>query len=1050
MTRTPSSPQRRRPNTQSRQPQRKKKRSVIPALILFVGILAALVIIMPKEPTSKASTTVATQDGQVISGTRSSLYDGLRISEVMSANGAAVPDDMGDFPDYIEIWNSSSVPIDLSNVGLSDRGDSIRFIFPAITLQADGRIVVFASDSNQSDPSKALHAKFKLSSVGETVFLFDPQAYLIDSVTVPIMNADSAYCLMADGTYQITDQYSPGFPNTEEGFLAYRNSNRVTEGIITINEVMPSAKSQLLPDEDGELSDWLELYNNSDEPYPLGQLFLSNKENKPLKWKFPDDAVIPARGYYIVFCSGKDRPPSSEMGIAHTNFRISAERDIIILSDSRGRLLDRISIDNVSSDKSYGRDANGTFREFDIGTPLQPNTAVGASISDELLRSRNQTGVYITEVMASNSAIVIAPNQPNTDFVELYNSSSQIVYLEGYALSDNVNRARKWQFPAGAAILPNSYLTIFLDASTEQSTSGQYHTNFKLTRTGGECICFSDPNGVVLDKIHLPLIPTDTSYGRTIGLSGLYYYDIPSPGSANGAGFYGFADKPSFSQRGGLYTQTVNVTITVPEGTSVYYSTDGSIPTMEHTLYQGETLTMPYTATLRARAFKPDYQPSEVETQSYFVNALHTLPIVSLSIDPYELYNAETGMFVAGPNIDKSKGIPFRNAIYREFGKVPRSCYVEYYSLDNTLIFAQGLEVSLSGANSLDIPQKSLKFRAKSKEGAKYIDATLFDDRPFTQYKSFVLRMGGNDGLWTRLVDGLQSQLVDELNTTVIHQAWKPVVVYINGIYWGHYNLRERKDRYFVAQHEGLPLEQADNMDIITGGGRTDFGTAKEYNALIKEAKNLSPGKSEEDLKYLTDRVDVENLFDYMAIQMYFGNSDVGNMLIYKLHGEGQKFKWLLFDMDYGLFNSAYDSPKSYTKTSGMGQDNVNNTIFRKLLENDTLKDAFLTRLGEIFQRFTTEHMIAKLDSMTAQIVTEMPLHFARWSEFTDKAIIAEVPSAAEAGLRYWQQRVDRLKNVMKKRPNLFYGFAQDAFKLSNDQMLHYFGEKPIMPADAK
>lgn len=1032
--------------------QRENSKGIMPVLLLFTTMLALMILLLPKEPTSRATTAFSRERSGAASESQISYYEGLRISEVMPANSSAVPDDVGAFSDYIEIWNSTTEPIDLRNVGLSDRGDKIRFIFPASILQPDGRVVVFASDTNQSYPDKAFHAKFKLSSVGETVYLFDPKANLLDTVTIPIMNTDSAYCLMADGTYQITEQYSPGYPNTEEGFLAYRNSNRVTLSSIRINEIMASAKSQVLPDEDGELCDWLELYNSSDEPYPLEQLYLSNKENKPYKWKFPNNAMIPANGYYIVFCSGKDRNPSNEMGIAHANFRISTKHDTIILSDAQGRLLDRVLIDNMPADKSYGRNVEGDFEVFDIGTPLQPNTSIGAFVSDELLRSRNQTGVYITEVMASNSDIIVAPNQDTSDYVELHNASNQIVYLKGYALSDNVNRARKWQFPSDASIMPNSYLVVFLDGKADQTAAGQYHTNFKLTRAGGETICFSNPDGVVLDKIDLPLIPTNVSYGRTKGLSGLCFYDEPTPGAANGPGFYGYAATPAFSLHGGLYDEEQLLTITVPEGTAVYYTTDGSAPTEGHTPYQGEIIRLHHTTTIRARAFQNEYQPSDIITQTYFMNVFHTLPIIAISIDPNELYNEETGIFTVGPNVDKSKR-PYRNAVYSTLidkvmiGKMPRDCHVEYYSLDNEVIINQGLEISLSGGYSIDQPQKSLKLRAKALYGAKYIDAHLFDDRAFDQYKSFTLRMGGNDGLATRLVDGLQSQLVDELDTTVIHQAWKPVVVYINGTYWGHYNLRERKDRYFIAQHEGISFEEADNMDIVMGSGSAEHGSASEYKELIAKAKTLNTATNEEDLKYLTDRVDVENCLDYYAIEMFFGNSDTGNLQVYKIKGEGQKFKWLLYDMDYGLFKSSFDSPRSYLKEKGAGERNVNNAIIVKLLENDDIRDQFLTRLGEIFQLFTTEHMIAKLDEMVALIEPEMPLHFARWAEFTDKVLSMDVPTTAEAGFRYWKERIRRLREeTLRYRPPRFYDMIKKQFELSEAQMFHYFGERPPSP----
>ncbi|MEG2315812.1 MAG: CotH kinase family protein, partial [Clostridia bacterium] len=500
------------------------------------------------------------------------------------------------------------------------------------------------------------------------------------------------------------------------------------------------------------------------------------------------------------------------------------------------------------------------------------------------------------------------------------------------------------------------------------------------------------------------------------------------------------------------------ISIAVPENSSVYYTMDGSIPTEEKgTLYQaGEQIELSRVTVLRARAFDSGgmLQPSEIVTQTYLLNLYHTVPVVSLITDPNELWNAENGMLTVGENVIKDK-IPFKNAIYREFGKIARPGYVEVYDKSGNQMVSQGIEFALQGQYSLDMPQKSFKIRAKAKYGAKYFEAKLFEDREFTQYKSFVLRNSGNDCAWTRLIDGFQSRLIDRFNentdnpTDVLHQAWNPVVVYLNGVYWGHYNMRERVDRFFVAQHEGLPLEEATNMDILEASGKVAYGSNKEYKALIAKVKKLSPGKNPEDLQYILDRIDVDNYFSYMAFEMFFGNSDPGNIRFYKLKTEGAKWKWIFYDADYGLFDSKFNSPTSYLKEKGAGQQLIDNTLIRKLLENEEMKAKYFTRLGEIYQVFTTEFMIDQLNTMVAILEPEVPLHFTRWAEETDKAITFDNPTTPEGALRYWHTRLDRLRNILKKRPTYFYEMVQERFEMTNEQMVGYFGEKPAFPSDA-
>ena len=1030
-------------------PKKRKTQAqkVLPLLLLFSALLIVIYLVSPKEAGRRVG---------------ESRFDGLVISEVMAANNSAVPDENGEFSDWVELYNGTGADLDMEGVMLTNRTDRITFPFPSYTLKAGERVIVFASDSYQLDPSKPFHGKFKISSAGDHLYLYDPDMYLIDELATPTLTADTSYALTGvdeDGVrhYETTTYYSPGYENTEEGFVEYRSANSVESGALVINEVCPDPKVGI-PDEDGEIVDWVELKNNTDSPISLTGYYLSDKENKPTKWRFPDGATIPVGGYYLVYCSGKDK--LQENGVPHTNFSISAERESVVLSDSYGRLVDRVSIENVPEDYSYGRSDTGEWKLFELSSPGQPNNAQGQARSDEMIRAYNPTGVIISEVMASNDTIGLGPAAITTDYVELYNTSDQTVDLSGYGLSDSIGRPRKWQFPQGAAIAPGEYKIIYLDGQSELTTVTDFHANFKIARAGGETISFCDPTGRVLDRLPLSLIHTDHSYGRTLGLSGFYYYDVPTPGAENGTGYYGYTENPSLSLPGGQYKGEVSVTINVPEGTVVYYTTDSSIPTEETGIrYEGETFTFNKVTVLRARAFDPTgmLQPSETVTGTYLMNLYHTLPVVSLVTDPDELWNEEDGMLTVGEDVDKSKGIPFANTIYRwvkeHLDAAPGN--VEIYDKVGNQMLSQMMEFSLQGQNSLDFPQKSFKLKAKAKYGTKTFVAKLFDDRPFTKYKSFVLRISGNDSAWTRLIDGFQGRLIDRFNeqtdcpSTVIHQAWRPVVVYLNGVYWGHYNLRERVDRYFVAQHEGLSLEEADYMTILEASGTANWGSSDEYKAMIQKVKTLSPGKSNEDLQYILENIDVDNYFDYMAFEMFFGNSDPGNIRFYKLETEGAKWKWILYDLDYGLFNSGFNSPYSYLKEKGAGDKLIDNTLIRKLLENDEMKDKFLKRLGEIFQFFTTEYMIKVFDEMVTEIEPEMPLHFARWAEETDKAVSFDNPTTPEGALRYWYTRLDRTRNVLKKRPTYFYEMVQKQFLLSDEQMLSYFGEKPLLPADA-
>ena len=1030
--------------------RRRKTRMNFILLAGFAALIVLLVLVTPKEPILRATYSTGTESGLVGESENEDLgaYAGLVISEIMPSNSTAVTDENGKYADWIEIWNSTDRTINLEGLGLSDKGDRIRFLFPNVSLAAGGRAVVFCDNTNMSNASRAFHAKFKLSSVGETIYLYDPNAYLIDSCKYPIMASDESWALTDDGFRSVT-WYSPGYENSEEGHRQYRESISVSDGSVVINEIMADPASGLRDDDD-ELCDWVELYNTTDRDISLSSLGLSDNEGNPLKWRFPDNAVIPAKGYYLVLCTGKDRMDRIK-NAPHSNFKISAERETVILTDSQGHVLDRVMIDNLPLDCSWGRNEAGQMQVFQTPTPSLPNNQTGFNQMDINLRAMNKTGVYISEVMASNSSVTTYPDAGNTDWIEIYNAGTDTVDLTNWGLSDRLDRGRRWQFPQGTTIGPGEYKVIMCDRLAEKNNYQQLHASFKVGKLKQETITLTDPTGRVLDKMTLPEMRTDVSYGRTLGIAGLFYYDTPTPFQQNRDGFTGYAEKPAFSVEPGLYYSTTYVEITVPEGTQVFYTTDCTTPTQNSNPYHGERLELNFTTVLRARAYASgNMNPSDTLTGTFFINANHSLPVVSVVTDPDNLWNKETGMLVIGDNPIKDK-LPFKNTVYRKVkdSGVKNECFVELYDDSGTNLISQGAAFSLMGDFSLDMPQKSFKFRAKSIYGAKTFAAKLFPDRDYTEYKSFVLRNSGNDSMWTRLQDGFQSKLMDYCESTVAHQAWKPYAVYLNGIYWGHMNLRERTDRFMLAQFEGLSLDEADNITLLQGNGRVKYGSNKEYKAMLKKIKAGNPAKNPEDLQYILDNVDVDNLFEYIAFEMFFGNSDIGNTRFYRFKGDGNKWKWVLYDVDYGLYMSSFNSPKSYTKEKGMGEKNIDNTILRKLLSVPEYKDRYLTIYGNIFKKLTTQVMLDILQGLVDQITPEMQLHWARWGEENDQDVLAEVPTTVDGAYRYWEKRVERLRNVVRLRPTRLWEYTQDAFNLTNAEMEKYFGPKPEMPPEA-
>ena len=1016
-------------------------------LMIFCGVMLLLFLIFaPQKPMQRALNVNDDNGVDLVS------HAGLKISEVMSSNGSALPDENGNFSDWIELWNSTDTDMELEGMTLSNRPDKAKFLFPKMTLKAGKRLIVYCDNTNQNQADRPLHAKFKLSSLTCSVYLFEPDGRVLDAVeNVPTLNINETYYLNENGEFEKGENiFSPGYPNTIEGHNAYMEGYRIEGGTLAINEIMAAPRSGLR-DEDGDLSDWIEIKNNGDQTIDLSHFALSDNEQRPVKWLFPEGAYIAPHSTFLVFCSGKNRPNVG--GYPHTNFRISAEGETITLSTKQGQLIDRISFETLPVDCSYGRNAEtGAWQVFTVATPGAENDKAGEAMADRFLRSLNTSKVYISEAMSSNNSISLGDKQPFADWVEIVNYGDTPFDLSGYGLSDNINWPRKWQFPQGVSIWPGEHKVVILDKSKNTGTNAaNLHASYALKRAGGETVTFSDPKGNVLDKILLPALPTDISYGRASDREGFFYFNAPTPGAANVGGFPGFAETPVLSAEGGLYDKDLTLALSAPDGSSIRYTTDGSMPSIDNGIDYTEPLNIQQTVVIRARAFKPGLQPSQVVTASYIMKTYYSMPVVSLVTDPDELWNEEKGMYASGAGVDLAsyKYIPFKNPTptYRTFGKIFRPGFAEMFdSGTRSVIFSQGVEFALIGQYSLDMPQKSFKVKAKASLGKRYFEAKLFEDRPFEEYKSFVLRVSGNDCVWTRIVDGVQSRLIDQIpDTTVIHQAWKPVIVYLNGQYWGHYNMRERVSRYFVAQHEGIPLEKADNMTILEASWKNYFGSNKEYRAMIKRIKQSDPANNPDDLQYILDNVDVDNLFDFLTYQMFFANTDSGNIRFYRI--PGGKWRWIIFDMDYGLFKASNNGVRNMMNPKGHGShDNIDNTIWLKLLENPEMLDKFLTRFGEIFRILTTDKMLEQIDECYALLKPEMNMHFERWAALNLKNISMEQPQTVDGCMRYWNSRVDRLRNVVKKRPRHCWVQIKDWFKLTDQQMLEYFGPKPEFP----
>lgn len=150
-------------------------------------------------------------------------------------------------------------------------------------------------------------------------------------------------------------------------------------GDIVLNEVMADNAS-IITNEECKFRDWIELYNRTNQPLALGNLYLSDNPTDLLKWKFPASSIIQPQEHLLVWADDNDNTWVD----LHANFNLSSAVDRIFLSDSLGNILDSVSWISQTSDISLARcpDATGNFASTLSPTPRSTNICSFAGLDD--------------------------------------------------------------------------------------------------------------------------------------------------------------------------------------------------------------------------------------------------------------------------------------------------------------------------------------------------------------------------------------------------------------------------------------------------------------------------------------------------------------------------------------------------------------------------------------------------------------------------------------------------------------------------------------------
>lgn len=292
----------------------------------------------------------------------------LRINEIMTSNGGVLGDEDGANPDWIEVANVSNNAVNLNGYVLARNAKAGNvFVFPNMTLQPGECVIVFADSQARQELGGELHAPFRLSSSGDVLMLFNASDVAVDTVNIPALQQNTVYARTGADTWEVLSWSTPGLLNTEENYRQLTTVTGTSE--VQIVEVM-SSSATYAPDENGVCHDYVVLQNVSGNDVDLGGWYLSDTQTLPRMWRFPQGVTLPAGGRLTVHCSGLNR--TDDLSHLHTNFKLSSEGEMVILSDATGRPKDMVTFDLLKTDTAIVRQSDGSWTQ---GAPTVEQTA---------------------------------------------------------------------------------------------------------------------------------------------------------------------------------------------------------------------------------------------------------------------------------------------------------------------------------------------------------------------------------------------------------------------------------------------------------------------------------------------------------------------------------------------------------------------------------------------------------------------------------------------------------------------------------------------------
>ncbi|MCC6601506.1 MAG: CotH kinase family protein [Crocinitomicaceae bacterium] len=831
---------------------------------------------------------------------------------------------------------------------------------------------------------------------------------------------------------------------------------------VLVNEIQVT-NDATLADEDGDYEDWIELYNSGSSPVSLLGWSLSDDPSDPEKWPVPD-IVLPPSERQLIFASGKNRAFINPVDHFETPFYPWSNFTYLLPVAEPSAEWRLPGFDTSGWSQGIGSIGTG---DDDDGTDIGSGyTSVYSRITINFSDVNAVEAMYffadyddafvawLNGVEIARSGIGVQGIPPTFDQLSDINHEANgyqgldydgfliepAVFQSALVNGENVFSFQVHNYDAWSSDMTGNFIVAIAMNTEEIQTEiapewanltveeSNLHTNFKMSQ--GEHLYLSS-NGNAADVVVLPEMQLGHSYQRSGDGNWIWCIsDEPTPGAPNSTNCKtSYATAPYFSLDAGVFSGSVNVALAAdnPEW-EIRFTMDGSMPDTSSSLYS-VPLVLDQTMTISARCFGSEVLASPVEKNTYLINEdAIDIPIVSLSVNPDYLWDPETGIHVYGPP-DYELDYPYFGANFWENWE--REAYIEYFDQDHVKQFEGGVGLKIHGGWSRGNEQKSFRIQCKDEYGLESMDYPLIQDKPFiTSYKGFNLRNGGNDYWGYRFHDALMERSMRETNAD--YMAYSPVIVFLNGEYWGFMELREILDQHWAENNHGVNNNDASVIsykgDIhVISGSDTALYPMYDY---ITGTDPLSP----EFFDSVSTMLDIENYADYIIAETYWCNGDwssgwSNNTKFWHNDNPGGKWRFMLMDMDFGMGLAGAGPYDNYISEAGDDWYHTDQ-IFNRMIQNPQFREYFITRYADLINTsFQASRINAMAGAMKDEISSVFQRHCARWG--TDATSIDWVLLYR----LYWNQlRVQGARDVV-----------QQEFDLANQLTLSF----DIQPAGA-